>query len=171
MNTQIDFAQMFRNDDGAHAVDAGTKIFSEGDPGDSLYVILDGEVDILDHGRRVQRLRAGDAVVSGQKADISRTAKSGTSRANGATAARQSPPWAGGRCTISGWSLGRPLASKMPRTALALPASAARPYTVSVGMPTRLPAASRCAACSMAAGSRAFRVRGTGSVQRVKAQP
>jgi len=60
MHTQLDFAQMFRNDDGAYAVAAGTKIFSEGDPGDSLYVILDGEVDILVHGRRVQRLRAGE---------------------------------------------------------------------------------------------------------------
>ncbi len=60
MNTEIDFAQMFRNDDGAYGVDAGTRIFSEGDPGDSLYVILDGEVDILVHGRRVQRLRAGE---------------------------------------------------------------------------------------------------------------
>ncbi len=60
MNTQIDFAQMFRNDDGAYGLAPGTRIFGEGDPGDSLYVILDGEVDILVHGRRVQRLRAGE---------------------------------------------------------------------------------------------------------------
>ena len=39
-------------------------------------------------------------------------------------------------CTISGWSAGRPLAAKMARTAASLPASAARPYTVSVGRPT-----------------------------------
>ena len=73
--------------------------------------------------------RRGRISVSGpgQKAAISATAKSGTLCASGATAARQSPASAGGMCTISGWSLGLPLAEKMRLTALALPASAARP--------------------------------------------
>ena len=42
--------------------------------------------------------------------------------------------------TISGWSAGRPLTAKIRRTASALDASAASPYTVSVGMATRPPA-------------------------------
>ena len=44
--------------------------------------------------------------------------------------------------TISGWSAGRPLTSKIRRTAAALAASAPRPYTVSVGMATSPPARS-----------------------------
>jgi CRP/FNR family cyclic AMP-dependent transcriptional regulator len=35
-------------------------IYREGDPGDSLYVILDGEVDITVHNRHVWRLKAGE---------------------------------------------------------------------------------------------------------------
>jgi hypothetical protein len=50
---------------------------------------------------------------------------------------------ASGRCTISGWSAGRPLAAKILATASALLASAPRPYTVSVGKATRSPARSK----------------------------
>lgn len=60
MYTHIDFADMFRSDDRAYEVREGDVIFSEGDPGDTLYVILDGVVDIYAHGRRVQRLGRGE---------------------------------------------------------------------------------------------------------------
>lgn len=56
----VDFAAMFRNDDQAYDVAAGEVIYREGDPGDSLYVILDGEVDITVHNRHVWRLKAGE---------------------------------------------------------------------------------------------------------------
>ena len=49
-------------------------------------------------------------------------------------------------CTINGWSAGLPLVLKICATACAFCASAARPYTVSVGMATRPPAASAAAA-------------------------
>ncbi|MGE3773099.1 MAG: cyclic nucleotide-binding domain-containing protein [Gammaproteobacteria bacterium] len=60
LDVHIDFAAMFRNDDRAYAVDAGTVIFTEGEPGDCLYVILDGEVDIRVHDHHVWRLKAGE---------------------------------------------------------------------------------------------------------------
>lgn len=60
MDTRIDFAQMFRNDDRAYEVREGDVIFAEGDPADFLYVILEGGIDIHVHGRRVQRLGPGE---------------------------------------------------------------------------------------------------------------
>src|SRR3954466_13223513 len=50
------------------------------------------------------------------------------------------------RCTINGWSAGRPLTANTRATAVTSAASAARPYTVSVGSPTRPPARSAAAA-------------------------
>lgn len=60
LDTAVDFAAMFRNDDRATTVDAGSVIFSEGDPGDCLYVILDGEVDVSVRTHHVWRLKAGE---------------------------------------------------------------------------------------------------------------
>lgn len=60
LDTEVDFAAMFRNDDRAYTVDAGSVIFSEGDPGDCLYVIVDGEVDVSVHKHHVWRLKAGE---------------------------------------------------------------------------------------------------------------
>ena len=58
--------------------------------------------------------------------------------------ARRRPTW-----TISGWSIGRPFTSNMRRTAVSFDASAASPYTVSVGIATRPPARSTSTAVSM----------------------
>jgi hypothetical protein len=52
------------------------------------------------------------------------------------------------RCTIRGFEEGRPLTSKIVRTAISLVASAPRPYTVSVGNATSLPARSSRTATS-----------------------
>jgi len=60
LDANVDFGAMFRNDDRAYGVDAGSVIFNEGDPGDCLYVILDGEVDIRVHEHQVWRLKAGE---------------------------------------------------------------------------------------------------------------
>lgn len=60
LDTTIDFAAMFRNDDRATTIDEGGVIFSEGDPGDCLYVILDGEVDVSVRSHHVWRLKAGE---------------------------------------------------------------------------------------------------------------
>ena len=55
-------------------------------------------------------------------------------------------------CTISGLSCGRPLAAKIAATASAFRASAARPYTVSVGMATGNPCRSNSAAVRISVG-------------------
>mgnify|MGYP001062506583 CR=1 FL=1 len=60
LDLHLDFAAMSRNDDRACSFDAGTVIFEEGDPGDCLYVILDGEVDIRVRDHHVWRLKAGE---------------------------------------------------------------------------------------------------------------
>ena len=38
----------------------GERIYSQGDPGDALYVIVEGEVDALSNGEHVLRMRAKD---------------------------------------------------------------------------------------------------------------
>lgn len=60
LDTAIDFAAMFRNDDRAYTVDAGSVIFSEGEPGNCLYVIVEGEVDVSVNTHHVSRLGAGE---------------------------------------------------------------------------------------------------------------
>ena len=82
----------------------------------------------------------------GQNASARRCAPAGTARAQCESSA------ASARCTMTGWSAGRPLAAKIARTAAALPASAPRPYTVSVGKATSCPARSSSAARAMVAG-------------------
>lgn len=76
----VNFAAMFRNDDSAHTVDAGEVIFREGDHGDCLYVILDGEVDITVHNRQVWRLKTGE--VFGEMALVEARPRSATAVAH-----------------------------------------------------------------------------------------
>ena len=83
----------------------------------------------------------------GQNASASFCASGGNSVAISRTMERSA------MCTMSGLSCGRPFASKIRLTACGLSASAARPYTVSVGMPTTSPARSSAPASSIAAGS------------------
>jgi hypothetical protein len=44
---------------------AGTRIFSEGDPGDALYVIVEGMVDAISNGEHVLRMRAKETFGDG----------------------------------------------------------------------------------------------------------
>lgn len=60
LDSDIDFATMFRNNDQVTDIPAGTVVFREGDAGDCLYVILAGEVDVSINGHHVRRLRAGE---------------------------------------------------------------------------------------------------------------
>lgn len=43
----------------ARSYAAGQSIFSEGQPGDSMYVVLEGEVDLLINGQLVEKLGSG----------------------------------------------------------------------------------------------------------------
>lgn len=78
----------------------------------------------------------------GQKCRAKSRADSGISRAALERA------WTSWIWTIKGLSCGRPLASKIEVTAWGLVASAANPYTVSVGIATKPPFRRIAAACS-----------------------
>ena len=65
---------LFRNDDDTRNFAAGQQIFREGEPGDVMYVVVEGEVDLFIHDRLVESLRAGG--VLGEMALIDQTPRS-----------------------------------------------------------------------------------------------
>jgi CRP-like cAMP-binding protein len=67
---------LFRNEDNALEFAAGQTIFSEGDAGDLMFVVVDGEVDLLVKGKLVEHLTPGGAL--GEMALIDRNARSAT---------------------------------------------------------------------------------------------
>ena len=67
---------LFRNSDNTLDFAAGQTIFSEGDAGDLMYVVIDGEVDLLVKGKLVEQLAAGGAL--GEMALIGKSARSAT---------------------------------------------------------------------------------------------
>jgi len=50
---------LFRNEENTQSFAPGQKIFSEGDPGDTMYVVIDGQVDLLVKGKLVDHLGPG----------------------------------------------------------------------------------------------------------------
>jgi CRP-like cAMP-binding protein len=52
--------EMFRNEGESVSFEAGQPVFHEGDSGDSMYVILEGEVEISIGGELVETLTAGE---------------------------------------------------------------------------------------------------------------
>jgi CRP-like cAMP-binding protein len=51
--------RLFEHSDNAKIVAAGTTIFNTGDPRDAMYAVLEGEVDILVHGKLVETVGKG----------------------------------------------------------------------------------------------------------------
>jgi CRP-like cAMP-binding protein len=51
--------ELFRRDENALAFTAGQTIFREGDRGDTMYVVIEGEVDLSVHGTLVETLTPG----------------------------------------------------------------------------------------------------------------
>lgn len=76
LDAHVDFAPMFRNDESAYEVAAGSVIFREGEAGDCLYVILTGEVDVSVNGHHVWCLRSGE--IFGEMALVETRARSAT---------------------------------------------------------------------------------------------
>jgi CRP-like cAMP-binding protein len=72
--------ELFRNERNTAAFNAGDVIFRQGDEGDCMYVVLDGEVDIYAHGRHVSTLRPGE--IFGEMALIDDRPRSGSAIAN-----------------------------------------------------------------------------------------
>ena len=59
---EVDLLSLFTDSEDARNVEDGTVIFDEETPGDVMYVILSGEVDIFANGVLVETLSAGDLV-------------------------------------------------------------------------------------------------------------
>lgn len=71
---------LFRNDDDTRNFSAGEQIFREGEAGDFMYVVVEGEVDLFIHGRLVEHLGAGG--VLGEMALIDQTPRSASAVAS-----------------------------------------------------------------------------------------
>lgn len=67
---------LFRNEVATLEAGAGDVIFSEGEPGDKMFVIREGEVEILVGGRVVDTATVGD--IFGEMALIDTTERSAT---------------------------------------------------------------------------------------------
>ena len=52
--------EMFRNESEGESHPAGHTVFSAGDPGEAMYVVLEGEVDLMIGGRVVETLGPGE---------------------------------------------------------------------------------------------------------------
>ncbi|GIK43625.1 MAG: hypothetical protein BroJett011_74580 [Chloroflexota bacterium] len=66
----------FKNYQQFESIPAGHTIFQEGQPGDLMYVVKEGEVDIFIHGQHVETVGPGGVV--GEMALIDHTARSAT---------------------------------------------------------------------------------------------
>jgi CRP-like cAMP-binding protein len=70
---------MLRNDPAAKAVMAGDTIFSEGEQGDTAYVVTEGEIELSIHGSSIETLVSGG--IFGEMALIDSQARSATAKA------------------------------------------------------------------------------------------
>ena len=67
---------LFRNEEVTLPFFAGQKVFSEGEPGDMMYVVVEGQVDLLVKGKLVEPLGPGG--VLGEMALIDTGTRSAT---------------------------------------------------------------------------------------------
>lgn len=58
----MDLRSLFKNADNVHQFRAGTIIFEEGSPGEVMYVILDGELEVHVGGECVEVLGPGEII-------------------------------------------------------------------------------------------------------------
>ena len=67
---------LFRNEENTQLFAAGQKIFSEGEAGDMMYVVVEGQVDLLVKGKLVEEVGSGG--VFGEMALIDTGTRSAT---------------------------------------------------------------------------------------------
>ena len=79
MTMQAAVATMLTREDQIENVAAGTTIFREGDPGTSMYVILEGEIAVSTGNRELATLRAED--IFGEMSLIENLPRSATATA------------------------------------------------------------------------------------------
>ena len=68
--------ELFRNETEGQSFSAGHTIFSKGDPGDAMYVVLEGEVELRINGSVVETLGPGEPF--GEMALIDRSPRMAT---------------------------------------------------------------------------------------------
>ncbi len=70
------FKGLFRHASNAVSFEPGQVIFSEGDPGDVMYMVQEGEVEIVAHGKLVEI--AGEGSIVGEMALVDNEPRSAT---------------------------------------------------------------------------------------------
>jgi CRP-like cAMP-binding protein len=58
----MDLRRLFKNADNVHQFQAGDIIFEEGSPGEIMYVVLDGELEVRVGGECVEQLGPGEII-------------------------------------------------------------------------------------------------------------
>lgn len=70
------FAGLFKNEEDVIALDAGETLFSKGDEGDAMFVVLQGNLKVGDGNKVYEEISTGDIV--GEMALIDRAARAAT---------------------------------------------------------------------------------------------
>lgn len=78
----MNILQLFRNEEQVESYQAGQTIFTVGDPGQVMYVVKAGEVEIVVKGKAIERLEPG--AVFGELALIDQSPRSATAIARSA---------------------------------------------------------------------------------------
>ena len=79
--------ELFRNETEFTTAPAGATLFAEGERGDAMYVIVEGEIDLTIKGRKVETLGAGE--IFGEMALLDSSPRVATAKAK--TACRLVP--------------------------------------------------------------------------------
>jgi CRP-like cAMP-binding protein len=73
---ELDLLKLFKNADPVVDVSAGTILFEQGQPGNQMYVVLEGSIEVMVNGRPVEKAGPGDLV--GEMALIDSRGRSAT---------------------------------------------------------------------------------------------
>ncbi|HBC08561.1 MAG TPA: cyclic nucleotide-binding protein [Rhodospirillaceae bacterium] len=76
MSERFDFTKMFRGDEEVRALKAGDVLFREGDPGDLMYVVKSGDMEIMVRNHVLEQ--AGPGCIVGELALVDNSPRSAT---------------------------------------------------------------------------------------------
>jgi CRP-like cAMP-binding protein len=78
----MDFSRYFRNPKDPVTLEPGEVLFRQGDPGDSMFAILEGELDVLVDGVKIDHIGVGR--IFGEVALVDHSPRTATMVASGA---------------------------------------------------------------------------------------
>lgn len=76
MSERFDFTKMFRGDEEVRALKAGDVLFREGEPGDLMYVVKSGDMEIMVRNHVLEQ--AGPGYIVGELALVDNSPRSAT---------------------------------------------------------------------------------------------